>query len=73
MNNFVFYSPTEFVIWQGYRRSKPELLLKSITPGKVMIVYGGGSIIRQRITATHRRVICNRPGVELCKTRRYTA
>ncbi len=33
MNNFVFYSPTEFVFGKD-TISKPVLLLKSITPGR---------------------------------------
>ena len=31
MNNFVFYSPTEFVFGKD-TEGQPELLLKSITP-----------------------------------------
>lgn len=34
MNNFVFYSPTEFVFGKDTDIQKPVLLLKSITPGR---------------------------------------
>ena len=45
MNNFVFYSPTEFVFGKD-TEGQTGTLAKKYNARKVMIVYGGGSIIR---------------------------
>ena len=45
MNNFVFYSPTEFVFGKD-TEIQTGTLAKKYNARKAMIVYGGGSIIR---------------------------
>ena len=45
MNNFAFYSPTEFVFGKGTESQTAELV-KKYKGTKVMIVYGGGSVVR---------------------------
>ena len=45
MNNFAFYSPTEFVFGKGTESQTAELVRK-YKGTKVMIVYGGGSVVR---------------------------
>ena len=45
MNNFVFYSPTEFVFGKD-TEIQTGTLAKKVYARKAMIVYGGGSIIR---------------------------
>ncbi len=45
MNNFTFYSPTEFVFGKGTEQSVGELCAK-YGAKRVMIVYGGGSVVR---------------------------
>lgn len=45
MNNFVFYSPTEFVFGKGTEMQVGALTQK-YGARKVMIVYGGGSVVR---------------------------
>ena len=45
MNNFAFYSPTEFVFGKGTESQIAELV-KKYKGTKVMIVYGGGSVVR---------------------------
>ena len=71
MNNFVFYSPTEFVFGKD-TEIQTGTLAKKYNARKAMIVYGGGSIIRsgllQRIEDSS---ATGRSG--LCKIRRRTA
>lgn len=43
MNNFVFYSPTEFVFGKD-TEIQTGTLAKKYNARKAMIVYGGGSI-----------------------------
>lgn len=54
MNNFVFYSPTEFVFGKNTESRTGELARK-YDAHKAMIVYGGGSVVRsgllQRVEA----------------------
>lgn len=54
MNNFVFYSPTEFVFGKNTESRTGELARK-YNARKAMIVYGGGSVVRsgllQRVEA----------------------
>lgn len=45
MNNFVFYSPTEFVFGKD-AEAQVGTMVRMYGGSKVMIVYGGGSIIR---------------------------
>lgn len=45
MNNFTFYSPTEFVFGKGTEMQTGELVRK-YGVSKVLIVYGGGSVVR---------------------------
>lgn len=45
MNNFTFYSPTEFVFGRDTENQVGELC-KKYGATKVMIVYGGGSVVR---------------------------
>lgn len=45
MNNFVFYSPTEFVFGKDTER-QVGVLARKHGARKVMIVYGGGSVVR---------------------------
>ena len=47
MNNFVFYSPTEFVFGKGYGNTSRFTLARKHGARKVMIVYGGGSVVRR--------------------------
>ena len=45
MNNFVFYSPTEFVFGKN-TEVQVGALARKYGAQKVMIVYGGGSVVR---------------------------
>lgn len=45
MNNFTFYSPTEFVFGRGTEAETGKLCRK-YGASRVMIVYGGGSVVR---------------------------
>lgn len=45
MNNFIFYSPTEFVFGKGTEMRTAEMVTK-FHGTKVMIVYGGGSAVK---------------------------
>lgn len=45
MNNFTFYSPTEFVFGKATEMQTGELVRK-YGASKVLIVYGGGSVVR---------------------------
>lgn len=44
MNNFVFYSPTEFVFGKN-TEVQVGALARKYGAQKVMIVYGGGSVL----------------------------
>ena len=46
MNNFTFYSPTEFVFGKGTEMQTGELVRK-YGASKVLILYGGGSVVRR--------------------------
>lgn len=50
MNNFTFYSPTEFVFGRGTETRTGELAAR-YGAGKVMIVYGGGLVVRSGLLA----------------------
>lgn len=45
MNNFMFYSPTEFVFGKETERHTGELV-KKYNGTKALIVYGGGSVVK---------------------------
>ncbi len=45
MNNFTFYSPTEFVFGKGPESGVGDLCLK-YGAARVMVIYGGGSAVR---------------------------
>ena len=45
MNNFVFHAPTEFVFGRD-TEMQVGTLVRKYGAGKVMIVYGGGSVVR---------------------------
>jgi len=45
MNNFTFYSPTEFCFGRGREQEVGQLCLK-YGAKRIMIVYGGGSVVR---------------------------
>ncbi|MDO4497279.1 MAG: iron-containing alcohol dehydrogenase [Bacteroidales bacterium] len=45
MNNFTFYSPTEFVFGRE-TETQVGLLCKKYGASRVMLVYGGGSVVR---------------------------
>ena len=45
MNNFIFYSPTEFVFGRD-TETQTGALVQKYGARKVMIVYGGGSVVR---------------------------
>ena len=50
MNNFIFYSPTEFVFGRGVE-VQTGTLVKKYGAHKVMVVYGGGSVVRNGLLA----------------------
>lgn len=50
MNNFTFHSPTEFVFGKGTENRTAELV-KKYGGSRVLIVYGGGSVIRSGLLA----------------------
>ena len=50
MNNFIFYSPTEFVFGRG-AEVQTGTLVKKYGAHKVMVVYGGGSVVRNGLLA----------------------
>ena len=45
MNNFSFHSPTEFVFGKDTEK-QTGLLCKKYGATRVLIVYGGGSVVR---------------------------
>ena len=50
MDNFIFYSPTEFVFGRD-TEAQTGALVQKYGARKVMIVYGGGSVIRSGLLA----------------------
>lgn len=50
MNNFSFYSPTEFVFGRETEQ-KTGQLVKKYNGTKVLLVYGGGSVVRSGLLA----------------------
>lgn len=64
MNNFVFYSPTEFVFGKATEMQVGALALKH-GARKVMIVYGGGSIVRSGLLDRVKQSL-QEAGIEYC-------
>lgn len=56
MNNFTFYSPTEFVFGKGTEMQTGELVRK-YGASKVLIVYGGGSVVRSGLLERVRQTL----------------
>lgn len=56
MNNFVFYSPTEFVFGKDTESRVAEMTAK-YHGTKVLIVYGGGSVVRSGLLDRIRKTL----------------
>lgn len=65
MNNFTFYSPTEFVFGKGTEDSVGELCQR-YGATRVMIVYGGGSAVRSGLLAKVESAL-KVVGIETCQ------
>lgn len=65
MNNFVFYSPTEFVFGKDTEKQTGALVRK-YGARKVMIVYGGGSVVRSGLLDRVKNSLLE-AGVEYCE------
>lgn len=65
MNNFTFYSPTEFVFGKDVESKTGELCLK-YGAKRVMIVYGGGSAERSGLLGRIRASLAG-SGIEYCE------
>lgn len=64
MNNFVFYSPTEFVFGKATEMQVGTLARKH-GARKVMIVYGGGSVVRSGLLDRVKQSL-QEAGIEYC-------
>lgn len=64
MNNFVFYSPTEFVFGKDTEMQVGALARKH-GARKVMIVYGGGSVVRSGLLDRVKQSL-QEAGIEYC-------
>ena len=64
MNNFVFYSPTEFVFGKATEMQVGALARKH-GARKVMIVYGGGSVVRSGLLDRGKQSLRG-AGIEYC-------
>ena len=64
MNNFVFYSPTEFVFGKATEMQVGALARKH-GARKVMIVYGGGSVVRSGMLDRVKQSL-QEAGIEYC-------
>ena len=64
MNNFVFYSPTEFVFGKATEMQVGALVRKH-GARKVMIVYGGGSVVRSGLLDRVKQSL-REAGIEYC-------
>lgn len=65
MNNFTFYSPTEFVFGRNTEKQTGELCQK-YGATRVMIVYGGGSVVRSGLLARVEDAL-KAAGIEFCE------
>lgn len=64
MNNFIFYSPTEFVFGKATEMQVGALARKH-GARKVMIVYGGGSVVRSGLLDRVKQSL-REAGIEYC-------
>ena len=64
MNNFVFYSPTEFVFGKA-TEMQVGVLARKHGARKVMIVYGGGSVVRSGLLDRVKQSL-REAGIEYC-------
>ena len=64
MNNFVFYSPTEFVFGKA-TEMQVGALARKYGARKVMIVYGGGSVVRSGLLDRVKQSL-QEAGIEYC-------
>ena len=58
MDNFNFYSPTEFVFGKG-RENECGKYVKKYSKGKVLIHYGGGSVVRSGLLDRVKKSLSN--------------
>ena len=65
MNNFTFYSPTEFVFGRDTERQIGALVQK-YGARKVMLVYGGGSVLRSGLLARVKQSL-QEAGIGFCE------
>jgi len=65
MNNFTFYSPTEFVFGRDTENSVGELCSR-YGAKRVMIVYGGGSVVRSGLLDKVKAKLAE-AGIEYCE------
>ena len=56
MNNFEFWSPTDFVFGRGVEAQTGELI-KRFGGSKVLLVYGGGHVVRSGLLASIQDII----------------
>lgn len=65
MNNFTFYSPTEFVFGKG-TETQVGILCSRYGAKRVMIVYGGGSVVRSGLLERVKEAL-QAEGIETCE------
>ncbi len=65
MNNFTYYSPTEFVFGRGTEAKVGELCVK-YGASRVMILYGGGSAVRSGLLGKVKRAL-GEAGIAFCE------
>lgn len=65
MNNFIFYSPTEFVFGKA-TEMQTGALVEKYGAHKVMIVYGGGSVQRSGLLDRVKHSLCE-AGIPFCE------
>lgn len=65
MNNFTFYSPTEFVFGRDTENQVGELCTR-YGAKRVMIVYGGGSVVRSGLLSRVKTSLSS-VGIECCE------
>lgn len=65
MNNFTFYSPTEFVFGRATQKQTGELC-RRYGATRVMIVYGGGSVVRSGLLDEVKASL-SEAGIEYCE------
>lgn len=65
MNNFNYYSPTEFVFGKG-RAAEAGYFVKKYGGSKVLIHYGGGSAVRSGLIDTVKKSLDD-AGVQFCE------